>query len=93
MSKTLVKVNKAANSIIADRRRQTMAQQMVERVETLCDVMTVLKVKDLNDITGRSGKVLQGVAKDHRIKVTTLYRWLREYRDNNGISLHIRGRS
>ena len=82
----------SALSINVDHRKQSMIQQIVERVETLMDVMQELKVRDLTVISGRSGKVLQKIAERHHINVLTLYRWIREYKKNKGISLHIRGR-
>lgn len=88
MNKTQVN----AVSVKKDHRKQSMIRQIVERVETLMDVMQELKVRDLTVISGHSGKVLQKIAERHHINVLTLYRWIREYKKNNGISLHMRGR-
>lgn len=78
-----------------DARHLTSKEQTIQRVDTLFDILKQANVKSFKDLKGirLKNNIIQTVAKQHKVTKEKIYRWIREYREHNGIVIQAKGRT
>ena len=89
------KVAKTKKIQMTDCRHMSFKDQLTQRINVLCDLLVVTKTPTIEMLhaTRIKHSDLLSIANIYKTSVEKIYRWIREYDSNHGITIKLRGRT